>query len=76
MSDIRKAFGMEVSMTAGASKTGVWHEVAQAFAALWEGPLPRRPQTRDPLEIDKFYAQRYAPRRSRRESASPTRETA
>jgi hypothetical protein len=63
-------------MTAGASKDGLWQKLARTIAALWQGPLPRRPETRDPHEIDKFYVQRYAPRKARRAPNSHSRETA
>ncbi len=63
-------------MTTRASKSGTWKELAWKIAALWQGPLPKRPQTRDPHEIDKFYVQRYAPRKPRGASSSHSRETA
>lgn len=63
-------------MTPGATKGGTWKELAQKIAAFWDGPLPRRPETRDPYEIDKFYVQRYAPRKPRRASSAHSRETA
>lgn len=63
-------------MTTGASKGGLWQKLARATAALWQGPLPRRPATRDPHEIDKFYVQRYAPRKTRGTPSSRSRETA
>lgn len=62
-------------MTARASKDGLRQRLVRTIAALWEGPLPRRPATRDPHEIDMFYAQRYAPRKPRRASTSRSRET-
>jgi hypothetical protein len=76
LTDFRDFFGVEVSMMTGASKDGTWQKLARAIAALWQGPLPRRPETRDPHEIDKFYVQRYAPRKTRRSSTSHSRETA
>jgi len=66
---------MEVAVTHRADKGGAWQEVVRKVAALWEGPLPRRPATRDPHEIDKFYVQRYAPRKPRGASTSRSRET-
>lgn len=63
-------------MTPGASKSGTWAELARKVAAFWQGPLPKRPATRDPHEIDKFYVQRYAPRKPRGASSSHSRETA
>lgn len=53
-------------MRTGQSRRGTWKDLARKIAALWQGPLPRRPETRDPHEIDKFYVQRYAPRKPRR----------
>jgi len=63
-------------VTTRASKSGTLKELARKIAALWQGPLPKRPQTRDPHEIDKFYVQRYAPRKPRGASSSHSRETA
>lgn len=56
---------MEVSVAIGSSKHGFWQEIARKIAAFWQGPLPRRPASRDPREIDRFYVERYAPRRAR-----------
>lgn len=62
-------------MTTGAAREGTWQKLARMVAACWEGPLPRRPATRDPREIDAFYARRYAPRKARRAATSQTGET-
>ncbi len=63
-------------MTRGEDEGGTWHKLARLIAAVWDGPHPRRPETRDPHEIDKFYVQRYAPRKPRRASSSHSGETA
>jgi hypothetical protein len=67
---------MEVEVTTGSAAGGPWHELARKIAALWQGPLPRRPQTRDPREIDRFYAQRYARQKSRHAAPSRSGENA
>jgi hypothetical protein len=61
---------MEATVTTGSSKHGFWQEIARKIAVFWQGPLPRRPASRDPREIDEFYVLRYAPRRSRATSRS------
>lgn len=56
----------------GETDVSLLGRIVREISNVWQDPLPRRPANRDPHEIDKFYVERYAPRKARHPSIEPT----